>query len=112
MSDLKALKKEWDLKLKDSGFVDLEDSKNRLKSKDIRTQNFIHREAILNFFLALDAYLISNKEIPSRHRQVLEYYSAGQNLIKIRDISKYSLSAIKLIIKKYKKIVLTLPHQD
>lgn len=105
MSD-EELKKEWDRKLLQSGFIDIEDSKRRLKSKDIRTQNYINKEIILDFFLSLDAFLNDNDDIPGDHRAILERYTQGQYLKAIAKDTDYSVSGVKLIIEKYRKKIL------
>lgn len=103
--DYLELQREWNLKLKESGFVDIEDAKNRLKTPDSRTQNFQDREALLNFFLELDCYLQHN-DLPEKHRRILELYSQGLRLNQISIAQSISLTVIKDVISKYKKKIL------
>lgn len=102
------LKAEWDKKLKESGFHDIEDLHGRLKSHDIRTKAFIDRNAILEFFLALDTYLEQTKDLPSVERRILELYSCGIHIKQIAIKLDLGRTKIKDTIRKYRLIVLNI----
>lgn len=99
------LKSEWDEKLRDSGFKDIEDSSGRLKSYDRRTQSFGDRQSILEFFLALDHFLESKKDIPTNDRRILELYSCGVKITHISDKTRMGKTTIKETIKRYSFLI-------
>lgn len=100
-----ALKAEWDLRLEQTGFDDIEDRYGRLKSPDTRTISFEDREAVLEFYLALDAFLNANK-LPRRDRRILELHSCGIQTVKIAGMTKVPLRTVKWLIRRYKLIIL------
>lgn len=106
----KKLQKEWASKLKESGFDDLEDSKENLKPDgDRRTVAFENRDAIRDYYRKVDSYLTNTKNIPKKHRKVLELYSEGtpiegDNGIAVQTGLHYQ--GVHFVIKKYQKIIL------
>jgi hypothetical protein len=77
-AQFKALKSEWDRKLADSGFQDIESTHGSLKTQDRRTISWEHRELIADFFTALGHYLHNHAQIMQPHeRMVLELYVTG-----------------------------------
>lgn len=101
-----ALKAEWDAKLKDSGFEDIEDSKERLKTPDRRLISFGNRETLLNYYLALDSYLNTKTDLPDRDRRILELHSAGIHLKQIALKTEVPYRTVKWLIAKYRNIIL------
>lgn len=102
---LRELKKEWYRRLQTEGFVDIEDSKHRLKSKDRRTIAFENRDQIRDFFLDLDAFITNSPDLNPLHRQILELYSSGTYVKYIALTVNKSLARVKQIIGHYKTIV-------
>ena len=105
-SELEDVKKFWYDKLKKSGFVDIEDSKQRLKSPNIRTLAYTNQEIIREFFLKLDSFLNENKKIPALHRKVLEHYSNGERINSIAKVVDRTTRTVNRIITRYKREVL------
>lgn len=102
----KQLQKDWEKKLTQSGFIDIEDSKGNLKNYDRRTAAFDDREATLEFFLKLDRYLQSEAKLTEIDRMALSLYSKG---MAPKDVAKNvhrSPWQIHHIIKKHKPAIL------
>lgn len=102
-AELKAI---WDKKLKDSGFEDIEDSHGRLKQPDTRTISFQNRDTFLDFYLALDTYLETHKDIPPLDRRVLELHSCGIPNVEIAKRVGRGKTQVKVRIRKYRRIIL------
>lgn len=105
-SEYDHLKKFWYEKLEQSGFVDIEDSKQRLKNPNIRTLGYANKEKIRDFFLKLDTFLTETQNLTEINRKVLELYSSGCRIKNIAFIVKRTPRTIHKIITKYKKIIL------
>lgn len=103
----KRLQQTWYQKLKKSGFEDLEDKNENLKSPDIRTQNYEDREQLLQFHSVIDK-IILEYPLPKLHKQVLELYSNGERLTTIAIKVKRSYPRIKQIVYLYKSAVKTI----
>lgn len=106
--DLKNLKHQWYKALKDNGFLDIEDSKERLKTEERRSVSFQNREIILEFFLKLGEYLMYTP-MTTDERRVLELYVEGK--LSKKDIARrltFSYTKTRNIIRKHKGIVLGL----
>lgn len=104
----KALQDEWSKKLKESGFEDIENSKEGLKQHERRTISFQNRDIIENFFTDLGHY-ISTHKLPIKDRSILELYIKGTRITGkngIIDQLGWSRRTIHYTIAKYKKIVL------
>jgi len=107
-SDYESQRKKWYKKLEKSGFEDIEDKSGNLKQYDRRTIAFDNREKIQAFFLKLDSYLTNTKDIPPKHRKVLELYSAGVHVKGKHGIAKRTRVPVRTInswLKKYKEII-------
>ena len=76
-SDFVALNKLWQIKLAESGFFDIEDSRGNLASKDSRTTAFANPGATITFFALLNEYLNASNCISDRDRLILELYADG-----------------------------------
>lgn len=98
------IKEEWYQKLRESGFRDIEDANGRLKTPNSRTKGFQDREALLDFFLKLSAYLEETRDIPPRDRRVLELYCDGTYIKIIAVQVGVSRTTVKDIIRKYKTV--------
>lgn len=107
---LKELTDKWYDLLKKDGFVDIEDSRQRLKNKDHRTIGFQNQEIIRNFFLALDSYLIT-AELEPLHRNILQLYTQGIFLKEIARRVGRSEPRIRQIIKHYKEVIIAFPQE-
>jgi len=101
--DFAKVKAEWDRRLTDSGLDDIEAPSKALRP-NLRTVAFENRDAIRDFFLALDSYL-ARTVIPPRDRKVLEAYSAGQYIGKIAESLSVSRSTVKNTIRHYRSLV-------
>lgn len=102
--DLESLKKLWYDKLKNTGFVDLEDENQNLYCPNVRTIAYENQEVIREFFLRLDEYLTSNfNSIKPMHRIVLELYSSGARIKFIADQIKRSRQRVHQIIAQHRK---------
>jgi len=107
--DFKALNKLWRVRLKESGFTDLEDEKGNLAVKDSRTQAFATPGATITFFALLTEYLNASKTISPRDRIILELYSNGVYITGKNGIVEqtgWSDRTIRNIITKHKAIFL------
>lgn len=104
-NDLEELKKVWYAKLKEVGFVDIEDDRQNLKAHNTRTIAFENRDIILDFFLRLDAYLLETKDIPDIHRLILELYSKGEKIKRIAFTVRMTRQSIHKIINRYKGVI-------
>lgn len=101
-----SLRNEWYLKLRLSGFKDIEDSKGNLKSHDTRTIAFQNRDMIRDFFTELGHYLSQYPEIPDMHRTVLSQYIEGVHIKKIAAIVGRTPRTVGEIIKIYRDRIL------
>ena len=104
--DFKKLNQAWKIKLKESGFIDVEDSKGNLIQKDHRTNAFASKDATQEFFNALGEYLNTNVLSP-RDRFILELYSEGVYINGKNGIIEqtgWSDRTIRNIITKHKKV--------
>lgn len=104
MKKLKEIKSEWYLKLKQTGFVDIEDEYGRIKNHDRRTIAFENRDKILDFFLTLDNFLIT-QTLPDLHREILQAYTEGTYIKQICKRVKRSDAYVRNVIRHYKKII-------
>lgn len=98
------LKAEWDKKLTDSGFVDIE-SNSTTKAFYRMLKVCRYRHDLRNFFLALDQYLLT-AEIHPLHRSILELYSQGIRITEIVKIVKKSRGRVKQIISTHRREIL------
>ncbi len=108
--EIKALQKHWYDKLKKDGFVDLENSKNVMKSFSImntKSKRFHDREAVLEFFLKLDAYVTHSKDLKPLHKAILTHHSEGLRLNQIAELVSKSVGRVRQIIQKHKQRVST-----
>jgi hypothetical protein len=104
--DFKALKSDWDRRLSQSGFKDAEKPSGELRSPDLRTIAWQNRDAIRDFFLALDTYLSTNPDMTPAHRVILEAYSQGTHVKDIVKTSGLSHTTVFSIIRRYKTLIL------
>ncbi len=116
LSELEKLKAEWDLRLKQDGFNDIEDARGNLKVHNRRTIAFDFRDDIRDYFIALDHYITRHEEdiaskIPNMHLQILKLHSSGMHNCEIQKVVKYGQTKIKKILRHYKKIILN-EHND
>lgn len=100
------LQSQWYEKLKESGFNDIENKKEKLKEYDRRTISFDNRDIIRDFFIRLDHFVTNSSNIPKLHRQILELYSDGRYLGEIAKQVRCSRSKIKLVVYHYKKLII------
>lgn len=110
-NDFLRIQKEWYLKLAQSGFKDIEDSKGNLKQYDRRTIAFDNRVSIYEFFVSLDHYLTEHPEIPDIDRAVLTLYSEGVFIIEICRQLFLKLATVNRVVMKYKAIVMAQPTE-
>lgn len=104
---LEKLQSKWYKILKDTGFKDIEAScyKNDLNRRS--TVAFTNKERLLNFHLALGAFL-NKSTIPRHHRTILRMYGQGKHVLGkggIVELTGYSDRGIRKIISKYKDII-------
>jgi hypothetical protein len=99
------LQDEWDKKLAQEGFKDIEDRKGNLKRHDIRTQAYQNQIRIREFFLLLDHLLTNYPDIPPFERKVLELYSQGQRLNLIVQEVHASDRHVRNVITRYKGLI-------
>lgn len=97
-------KKEWYETLKKHGFIDIENDREALKSDQYlktkaKTKDV---EAIREFYLRVDSYLMNAKALPKVHRTILEMYAQGIRYKIISAKSGKSVSRIDQIIKEYR----------
>lgn len=101
----KSLANEWKAKLLASGFVDIEDSKGRLKQPNTRTQAWETRDITAEFFQLLDHYLHTT-ELNRLERKILEMHAQGERLEAIYLTVYRSEAYVKNVIYKHRKIIL------
>lgn len=101
----KLLAKEWREKLANSGFVDHEDEKGRLKSHNTRTQIYETRDVTAEFYELLDFYLI-NTELTRLERKILELYAEGKDMRAIAWDVYRSYSYVTNCIYKHRDVIL------
>lgn len=105
------LNKTWQEKLAKNGFNDIENENGKLKDHDRRTISFENQEEIIVFIDKLQNYINTNK-LPPKHKKIISLYCAGIHIKGDNSITSklgYSPSSekyIRLIIKKYKDIIL------
>lgn len=102
MSRLKLLQRDWYLKLKKDGFIDIEDEKGNLKQHNTRTISFENQELIREFFTNLGHYLAHNWDIPDLHRKILELYCRGMHIKAIGEKVNRTSRTIYDIVNIYK----------
>ncbi len=100
-----SLKREWAERLAKSGFVDIEDDKERLKQPNTRTQAWETRDITAEFFQLLDHYL-HTAELTRLERKILELHSQGTRLEPIAMEVYRSLAYVKNVIYKHRKRIL------
>lgn len=106
-SNFKELQQAWYQKLREAGFKDLETPSGNLKSKDIRTQNYQNRGALLEFFLALDSYINRNHDLlHPRDKDILTKFSDGIYIKEIAVLCGCSRTTVKETIRQHKAILL------
>lgn len=107
-AELKTLTDKWYLKLKKSGFVDIERADGTLHDvKD--TAGSRDRDAVFDFFYRLDHYL-TNNTLPRRDRRILELYALGTQVEGLGETivkkARVSSKTIYRTITKYREILL------
>jgi hypothetical protein len=104
-----AFKQSWYRKVEKSGFDDIEDAKGELRQHNRRTIAFDNRDAIRDFFLKLDTFLVKTSDIPPLHRKILNLYTQGIAVDGPQGIAKQCRRherVVRGIIAKYKAIIL------
>jgi len=107
----KSFKKEkakWNKKLEKSGFIDIEDARGNLKSKDNRTSNYRDRENVRYFFGILDWFMNCYQSMPKFDRRVMQMYSDGEYVKDIVKCSRSSDKHVRNVIKRYRGLVLAI----
>jgi hypothetical protein len=107
--EFKALLEEWNTKLKESGFVDVEDSNNYLIKRETRISNVTSLDLTAQFYNLLDEYLANSTSITPRDRKILTLYSGGAHVCGFMGISdqvKMSPRMVHYIIKKHRSAFL------
>lgn len=105
----KKLKKEWDKKLKESGFRDYEKSDTNFYSKRKYLKSSQSPD-ILEFYLAL-SYFVSHTKVKDLDRDILKLWSEGvakQDIAKQLDIHYMTVNRH---IKKYTPIIWKLKYE-
>lgn len=98
----------WKQVLKDTGFVDIEDDHGNLKTGEMRTNALRSPDKTLRFFLTLDHFMMCYPQMPRFEKKVMQMYSDGMHLKKIKAKTKATFWRIKSIIKMYKYLVLAI----
>lgn len=75
-----SLRREWNQKLAESGFVDIEDERGQLKRMTERPFSQHVAEATSQFYELLGVYLQTQKDLTRLERRILELYSEGMKL--------------------------------
>lgn len=104
--ELEELTKEWYNKLKKLGFNDIEGKNEVLFQPNRRTIAWLNRDRIRDFFFCLDAYLQTEKDLPMRHRKILEMWTEGIYHVDIAKKLEISVSTVELTLIKYKPIII------
>jgi len=102
------LSKEWRARLIESGFEDLEDAQENLKSKDKRTIAYENQDEIREFFLRLDHFMYFYPEMPRFERTVMELYSQGVYIKTIVKRVRASDKKVRNVVSRYKKLILAI----
>jgi hypothetical protein len=102
-SQLITLQAKWYLKLKEEGFIDIEDSKGNLKQHNIRTIAYQNRDVIQEFFTDLGHYLETHWDIPDLHRKILELYCRGMHIKIIGEKVNRTSRTVYDILEIYKR---------
>jgi hypothetical protein len=96
----------WYRKLKKAGFSDIEDSKERLKSKDTRTKAFQNQDAVRVFYADLDHYILTQETmLDPVHLRILQLYSEGMYVVRIALAVGLSRSRVNQILLQHRKII-------
>lgn len=100
------LKIEWQFKLKESGFIDVEDHRERLRQYDRRTIGWENRDRIRDFFIRLEQFLEEN-DVKEVERNILTLYIQGAPLreIAVRLGLGLGRTKVKDTIRKYKRLL-------
>lgn len=104
--EFKRLNHKWRSILEISGFEDLEDAKQNLKTYDRRTQSFDSRDDILNLYSAIATFLSNTLDIPPKHRTLLELYMDNVKVKAISTRLDMSLRWCWKWLKHYKRLFL------
>jgi len=100
----KELLDEWNQKLKDSGFEDIEYAGGSLKRGSWKIPSCPDQDMILEFFRKLD-HLLGTQKLPARDRKILELYVMGHYLKDIGPMAGVSQSTAQRVIRRYTKII-------
>jgi len=103
--EFKKLRKEWNRRLKESGFDDIENEKGQLNQYNRRTIAFDNRDALFDFYTRLDHFIESTRVFPKYHRKILTLYSKGSSSRQIERVIGKSHTWICWVINQYKKKV-------
>lgn len=102
------LRAQWNKKLEDEGFSDIESNRERLKEYDRRTLTFDTKEMVFEFFYRLDHFLTEHENdphIPELHKKILSFYSQGRQIIEIAKEVGLSDRTLRRILAPYKKLI-------
>lgn len=78
--EFRKLDKQWKNKLKRSGFVDLEGTKEGLKKQNRRTIAWENREELSNFFSDVASYLYNYRELSRRDQRIVQLWLEGSHI--------------------------------
>ena len=110
-NDYHQLREHWYQKLKESGFVDIEDTKGNLKDTWTRGLGFKNQRKICQFFLKLDQFINEN-QIPEIYKKIIDLYSKG--ICSDKGVKKHlnlkNGYQIKKILNRYKTY--QIPEQE
>lgn len=117
--EFKALRQDWDQKLKAGGFNDIETTTLNaqgtalgpytIQSGRPRRRNAKDSAKLLGFFMKLDGYLANAPaELRYIDRLMLTLWSRGESIVSIAVETGYCERQVRRILSYYKKIVLAL----
>jgi DNA-binding NarL/FixJ family response regulator len=110
----KKLQDIWNKKLKNSGFVDIEDALGRLKEHSTsitllsRGWNPVKVETQTRYFQLVGNFLNDNKDFTDIQRIIWEMHGQGLTLRQIAKNINWSKSGVHIIVSKFRKKMLKL----
>lgn len=111
--EFKELSKQWDAKLSDSGFKDIENHNGTLKAKNIRTQAYIQQSDIQRISSALGFYIENaNKRLKDLERKILDLHAQGIYRKEIMRLTRQSHTTVWRILKAHIPLALALYSQE
>jgi hypothetical protein len=104
--EFQKLNDEWKARLKDDGFVDLEDQWGFIKWDGCEKESLKYWERVRDFYMKMGFWVTNQKKLPRKHRKVLTLLCDGKSPREIGESLKMPRVTVNKIFQRYRERVL------